>query len=189
MNERSLPLLPIGVLALLVILTFWLSRFVQQGGNRADAKMRHDPDLIIEALAARKLSATGEVEYKLRADKLVHYADDDSSKVAGVLFTSVQPGKPLLTARAPLGSLYHGTDTIVLQGNVEMIVEATAKHSQSVLRTPTMILETDKNIARTDAGVTIDNGNSHAVAASLLLNTDTRHWTSNKGVLTLRKAQ
>ncbi len=174
MNERSLPLLPIGVLALLVILTFWLSRFVQTSPARSDAKLRHDPDLIVERFAARKLSVAGEVQYKLHAEQMVHFADDDSSKISSVLFTSVQPGRPPLTASAPLGDLYNRADTIVLSGNVVVVNEASDKLPSYTLKTPILTLETDKNLAYSDSGVTVDSANSHLAADKLLLNTDKR---------------
>ena len=83
-NFRALPLLPLGVLAALVILTFWLSRFVQPMSGDARAKLRHDPESIVEKFVAQKMSATGDVQYVLKADKLMHYPDDDSSLMENI---------------------------------------------------------------------------------------------------------
>ena len=58
-----------------------------------------------------------------------------------------------------------------------------------LLRTPTMTVETDKNLARTDAGATVDSGNSHIVAASLLMQTDTRSMDLHKVLITLERRQ
>ncbi len=187
MNHRSLPLLPIGVLALLVILTFWLSRFVQPVAVRPDAKLRHDPDLIVEHFAARKLSSTGAVEFKVRAERMTHYADDDSSKVVNVLFTAVQPGKPLLTAQSPAGRMYHGSDVIVMEDGVVIVSEATERYPQSVMHTPNLTFESENNLVKTDAGVVINSGNSRMEATSLRLDTDTRHMTLHPMSMTLER--
>jgi len=188
MNERSLPLLPIGVLVLLVILTFWLSRLVQTGPARSDAKLRHDPDLIVERFAARKLSVAGDVQYKLQAKQMMHFADDDSSKIYAVLFTSVEPGKPPLTATAPIGDLYNRADIVVLSGNVVVVSEALGKWPSYTLKTPVLTLDNENNTAKSDSGVVIDSVNSQVEAAKMMMNTQTRKIDLQQGAVTLERA-
>ena len=47
--------LPLAALALLVGLTLWLNTLVQPPAARADGKLRHDPDLMVENFNAAKL--------------------------------------------------------------------------------------------------------------------------------------
>jgi lipopolysaccharide export system protein LptC len=174
MNDRGLPLLPIGILFLLVLLTFWLSRFVQPAGAKADGKSRHDPDLIVERFSAQKLNPTGDVQYQLNAAKMTHYPDDDSSVLDSVLFTAYQPGQPQITARAPTGRLLNGKDVIIMEGNVVLDSAAGPRLPATTMKTPTLTVEPDNSIAYADNGVVISSANSLVEAKHFRLNTLTR---------------
>ncbi|HEX9390498.1 MAG TPA: LPS export ABC transporter periplasmic protein LptC [Usitatibacteraceae bacterium] len=185
MNGRGLPLLPLSALAVLVILTFWLSRFVQPHNFRADGKSRHDPDLVVDKFVAQKLSPVGDVQYILRADSMMHYPDDDSSMLKTVLFTATEIGKPPLTANAPQGRLLGAEDEILLEGGVVIQTEASGKLPPIKLSTPKLTILTKKNIASSKDGVLMESPTTRINAASFELNSQTRVLVLNrvKGVL------
>ena len=187
MNDRTLPILPVGILFLLVVLTFWLSRFVQPVDNRDDARKRHDPDLVVERFAAQKLSPIGDIQYLLNAAKMTHYPDDDSSLLENVVFTGYQPGKPQVTARAPTGRILNGKDFVILEGNVVLDSAATANLPASTMETPTLTIEPDNAVAYSDSGVVIRSANSTLAAKRFRLNTETREMTLHSVSGTLEK--
>jgi lipopolysaccharide export system protein LptC len=185
MNGRGLPLLPLSALAVLVILTFWLSRFVQPHNFRSDGKSRHDPDLVVDKFVAQKLNPVGDVQYVLRADSMMHYPDDDSSMLKTVLFTATETGKPPLTANAPQGRLLGAEDEILLEGGVVIQTEASGKLPPIKLSTPKLTIQTKKNIASSKDGVLLESPTTRINAASFELNSQTRVLVLNrvKGVL------
>ena len=185
MNARGLPLLPLSALAALVILTFWLSRFVQPINLKFDGKSRHDPDLVVEQFVAKKMNPSGDVQYVLRADRMMHYPDDDSTVLKSVLFTANEAGKPPLIARAPLGRLLAANDEILLEGGVVIETEASAKLPALKLRTPKLTILPKKNIARSKDGVLFESATSRISADSFELNSQSRLLVLNrvKGVL------
>lgn len=185
MNARGLPLLPLSALAALVILTFWLSRFVQPMNLKFDGKSRHDPDLVVEQFVAKKMNPGGDVQYVLRADRMMHYPDDDSTVLKSVLFTANEAGKPPLIARAPQGRLLAANDEILLEGGVVIETEASGKLPALKLRTPKLTILPKKNIARSKDGVLLESATSRINADSFELNSQSRLLVLNrvKGVL------
>lgn len=190
MNDRNLPLLPLGVLALLVALTFWLSGFVQQSGTKADGDKRHDPDLVIENFSARKLNQAGDTQYVVNARKMTHYADDDSSVLEQIQFRVTEPGKPLVTATAPRGELIRrddGSDEVSMRGGVVIASEADAKHAALTLSTPTATILPDSNLVRAREGVVIENATGRLTAQNFEMNTETRRYVAERVAVTYKR--
>lgn len=185
MNGRGLPLLPLSALAVLVILTFWLSRFVQPHNINSDGKSRHDPDLVVEKFVAQKMNPGGDVQYVLRADSMMHFPDDDSSILKAVLFTATEPGKPPLIANAPQGRLLGAGEEILLEGGVVIESEASGKLPALKLSTPKLTILPKQNIARSKDGVLLESPTSRINAASFELNSQSRVLVLNRvrGVL------
>lgn len=172
--------LPLGLLVLLVALTFWLNRLVQPGESKKDGSERHDPDLIVENFSARKLGLDGAVRYTLIARKMMHYPDDDSSELEAVSFQGTDPGQPSISATSQRGQILAGGDKVIMEGQV--VIEAAAGKTTPAWRltTPRLVLLPDDNIAQSDAGVQIQSSEGNASAASFVLNTETRVLTMQR---------
>ena len=174
MTARSLPVLPLAVLIALVALTFWLNQFVQSPVSRADGSTRHDPDLIVENFTAQALGATGEVQYTVRAAKMSHFPDDDSSLLESVVFTALHASLPPIVAEAPRGRLVAGGDEVIMEGGVVVTSEKTATHQPLKLTTPALNVFPDKSLARSDEGVQLDSPTGRLTANKMELNSLTR---------------
>jgi lipopolysaccharide export system protein LptC len=185
MNGRGLPLMPLSALVVLVILTFWLSSFVQPVNLKADGNARHDPDLVVEKFVAQKMNPEGEVQFVLRADRMSHYPDDDSSLLNAVLFTANAPGKPPLVANAPYGRFRGADDEITLDGGVLVESAETDRFPPLKLSTPKLTILPKKNTVLSKDGVLLESPGSRINAASFELNSQSRMLMLNqvKGVL------
>jgi lipopolysaccharide export system protein LptC len=177
LNPRSIPILPLSVLALLAALSYWLSQYAQVTDPRAQARLRHDPDLVVENLSAKKLNLSGDVQYTVEASKMLHFPDDDSSKMQAVIFTALEPGKPKLMATAPFGAMVrhdeHG-DEVQLSGGVVVQSDADDKHQALRLTTPKLTIYPDKNIARSIDGALLTSPTGQLTAGKFELNSLTR---------------
>jgi lipopolysaccharide export system protein LptC len=180
-SARSLPALPLAVLMSLVALTFWLNQFVQAPSTRADGNMRHDPDLIVESFTAQALSPAGEIQYTVKAAKMSHFPDDDSSLLDTVVFTAFNPSQPPIIARAPRGRLIAGGDEVIMEGGVVVTSEKTEKHQPLRLSTPALNVFPDQNIARSTEGVQLDSPTGQLTANKLELNSLTRQMRLERG--------
>ena len=174
MSARSLPALPLAVLISLVALTFWLDQFVRTPAARADGDTRHDPDLIVENFTAKALGPEGDVQYTVKASKMSHFPDDDSSLLETVVFTALHPNLPPIVAVAPRGRLVAGADEIIMEGGVQVTSEQTEKHQPLKLTTPVLNIFPDENIARSTEGIKLESPNGQLTAGKMELNSLTR---------------
>jgi lipopolysaccharide export system protein LptC len=166
--------LPLGVLALLVGLTYWLDQLVQPVGARSDGNMRHDPDLVVEKFNAKKLGEDGNVLYTLVARKMVHYPDDDSALVDELTLEAFAPKQPRMTITSARGRLLEGGDQVWFEGNVVMIREADARYGPSTLTTDRLLVLPDDGIARTTDPVLLVNASGRVEASGVEVNNQTR---------------
>lgn len=177
MNTRSIPILPLAVLALLSALSYWLSQFAQLNDPRAQARLHHEPDLVVENLSAKKLNMSGDVQYTVEAARMMHFPDDDSSTLQSVVFTALEPGKPKMTATAPMGKMIRHDpqgDEVQMSGGVLIQSEAGDNYPALRLTTPKLTIYPDKNIARSVDGAILTSPTGKLTARKFELNSVTR---------------
>lgn len=187
MISRSFPLLPLAVLIVLGVLSFWLSQLIQTNAVNTAANARNDPDLIIEKFSAQKLSPTGDVQYQLNAAKMVHLPATDTANLEQVEFTASPPEKPKLVARAPRGSSLRGGEEVILEGGVVMNTSALGSTPAMALRTPKLTLLPDEEIARSVDGVVVESSTDTISARKFELNNDKREAKSERGKMTFQR--
>jgi len=185
MNGRSFPVLPLGVLVLLLALTFWLSRYVSGDGSVARELGRNDPDVVVERFVARKLSPTGDVQYVLTAETMTHFPVDDSSRLDQVVFTATTPGQPQLVAKSPTARLISGGNEVVMEGGVVIDSSPFGSSPAMKLRTPRLTVLPEKNTASSKEGVVIESAQGVMNAASFELNNLTKTLRMDKMRATL----
>ncbi len=156
--------LPLAALALLVGLSLWLNQLVQAPATRADGKLRHDPDLIVENFNASKLGEDGLVLYTLAARKMVHYPDDDSALLESIQLEAFEPRQPRMTITADNGRLEQGGDRVFIEGNVVVLREADEKNEAARLTTEKLLVLPDTGIARTSSEVRLESVSGRALA-------------------------
>lgn len=166
--------LPLAALALLVALSLWLNQLVQAPFSRADGKLRHDPDVIVENFSARKLGLDGAVLYTLAARKMVHYPDDDSALLESVQLEAFEPNKPKMTITADQGRLEQRGDRVHIEGNVVVLRDADAKSEGARLTTDRLLVLPDEGIARTSSQVRLESPSARAVSQGMEVNNRTR---------------
>src|SRR5687767_13275259 len=159
--------LPLAALALLVGLSLWLNQLVQAPAVRADGKLRHDPDLMVENFNASKLGTDGRVLYTLDARKMVHYPDDDSALLETVKLQSFEPRQPTMTATADHGRLEQGGERVWIEGNVVVVRDADARGESARLTTDKLLVLPDSGIARTSSPVTLHSPSGRVDAAGM----------------------
>lgn len=148
------PLLLVGVLA---ALTFWLQRIAEPGNADVSGHKRHDPDFIIDNFSVRRFGPEGNLQHTLRSIRMVHYPDDDSTvaTLPDVTFHRVPP------SRLSADSAWVSTDAkeVRLDGNVRL-VRTGLDALDTVVTTTRLSIFPDEETARSDAPVTVTQGQS-----------------------------
>lgn len=167
---RWFPLLLLGALA---ALTFWLDQTAQPG-QKPSGKARHDPDYIVDRIVAKRFAPNGEIKHTLHAERMVHYADDDSTHLVAPRFVSYATVRAPVTITSRTAVVSSEGENVYFEGDVRASRAAYADRSELVLQTTYLHVIPDKHLARTDRAVTITDAHTVAHAIGLELNSETR---------------
>jgi lipopolysaccharide export system protein LptC len=110
----------VAVLLVLAALSWWLPTALTPRGGLFDGESRHDPDYTIESFVATEMNDQGQPKHELRAVKLVHYADDDTSELTQPYLIQYAPGAAPVHTRADRGQVSPDGKQILMRGNVRV---------------------------------------------------------------------
>lgn len=157
MKTSGASLFPLALLALLAGLTFWLERATQTDASRS-GKKRHDPDFIVDRFEVRRYAADGALQHTLIADRMLHYADDESSDVIAPRLTYHRQRPTVVTSRTAW--MDKEGDHARLDGDVRVVRAGADGGPETVIETSVLHVITDDEFAHTGAPVTITQGRS-----------------------------
>ncbi|MBX3665532.1 MAG: LPS export ABC transporter periplasmic protein LptC [Burkholderiales bacterium] len=163
---------PVALMTALAGLTFWLDQAILQDTVAPETR-RHDPDYIVDNVTAHRMDAEGRIKHTLRAQRLTHYPDDDSTHLVAPHFTSNASRTPM-TITSRTARMSSGGEHVYFETDVRATRAAYGKHSEMVMETSFLHVTPDENTARTDRPVTITDANTVAHAIGLELNSETR---------------
>ncbi len=146
---------PLGVLALLAILTFWIDRTVQSPEPKVDGSSRHDPDYILHNFTTSRTDSNGNLRYVLKAAEMKHYPDDDSTKLLSPHFTQFAIDKPYTRIEGDRGVVSSDGETIEFMDNVRVVRQAFKDRGEMTVTTSYLKLVPKTEVATTDKPVVI----------------------------------
>lgn len=151
----------IALLAGLAAISYYLAelsaRFERPDAPRAPA---HEPDYFVEGLALTRLNREGQPVFRMSADRMLHYPDDDSSEFVRPTLVSLDPVKPLVTLRAERGMATSGGQQTHLHDAVRLTRAAHGDQPALRIDTDYVLVLPDEDLARTDRPVRITYGAS-----------------------------
>ena len=175
MTSRVSVWLPLVLLGALAALTFWLNDIVQSSRVAPPGPPRHDPDFIVGDFKARQLAIDGSLHYTLAARKMLHYADDDATRLEHVGFTAFEAGQPPVAIVSDHALLTSKADEVFFSGDVLVRREGVDKDPPLTIRTTYLHAIPDTGMVDTDRAVVANQGKDVVNASSMTLDTKTRH--------------
>jgi lipopolysaccharide export system protein LptC len=173
-NDRLITWSPLILLALLASLSFWLDRKVQPQARLPDGSTRHDPDFFIEGFSAVKMNPDGTRRYSLVAKRMVHFPDDNSTKLDLPRLVYFDYERAPVTIRSETAEVMQGGDDVFFHGDVQIIRSAYASNAELGVFTSFLHVIPDKDLAQTDKPVRMVEGSSTASSVGLEFNNATR---------------
>ncbi|MBV2235870.1 MAG: LPS export ABC transporter periplasmic protein LptC [Sterolibacterium sp.] len=169
------PLLPLVLLALLAGGTFWLERASRLDEGTNDGKLRHDPDFVVDNFTTRRFDLEGRLQHTLRAARMLHYPDDDTTEVTTPQVVYALRNPPLyLNARqawiSPEGK------EVRLVDDVRMVRAAGINQAELVMETAELHVYPDEETARANTPVTLLQGGSRLHGSGLEANNLTQKF-------------
>ena len=113
------PLALVG-LVVSVLLTGWLYQQAEQERDPGDGRNRHDPDSFIDGVDLSSLDAQGRLKHRLRAVRMLHYPDDDSSELSQPYLELYRAAQPPWQVNAKHGWLSAGGAEVLLEEQVKI---------------------------------------------------------------------
>jgi lipopolysaccharide export system protein LptC len=148
------------ILALLLIVPFWLNQSPRAISPSQNSQLSRTPDYVVENFSAIRMDEAGVGRHVLLAKKMVHYPDDDSTDLEQPRLIDTQPGKPAMQVKADEARMTSSGEDIYLSGNVMVVRNAGNGRGETSMTTSLLHVIPDDDIARTDKPVVITETNS-----------------------------
>jgi lipopolysaccharide export system protein LptC len=157
MINRLPTLAPLVFIVLLAGGSLWLERSVQSQIT-PEKNTRHDPDFWAENFTIKKFNAEGILQNTLKASKMTHFPDDDTTIMANPVLTYHHT--PAVTVSAVTGLISQNADEIALTGGAVVTREGVKAAPATDVATEILTLFPDAERAVTTKPVTITQGRS-----------------------------
>jgi len=181
MRLRAGNLLPALLVFFLAALTLWLRYAVEEPSPGGQASKRHDADAVIDNFTVTRLDKSGKPEYRISAQRMIHYSDDDSTELESPRFLRTSAGSEM-TVTADRGRITHDQDEAIFSGNVQLVRSATREREELRAQTEYLHIFAEKDIARTDRRVTITEGKSTLSGVGMEVDKQARTFTLHSQV-------
>jgi lipopolysaccharide export system protein LptC len=171
---------PVLLLGGLAALTYWLDSQVQAPIPRRDGSERHDADIYIEGFRAISLDANGHPVQSIAGTRAEHFGDDQTTEFLEPMLALTQAGKPAFRVTAARGKLTADRKDVFFHGNVRAVRDAgpatpgEAPAGPVTVTTEYLHVIPDREIARTDKPVTIEEPRGIIRSVGLELDNNTR---------------
>ncbi|MFW2371528.1 MAG: LPS export ABC transporter periplasmic protein LptC [Gammaproteobacteria bacterium] len=144
--KRTISLIIISALALL---SWWFQDIWKEAPIIQPKKDQHFPDYFMENFTLTNMDISGRPSYILRAIKMLHYADDNSSELEQprIQFLS-DKGDWTITAEHAL--ILEDSQQIQLKNNVQLRRNASALQPPMAIDTDYLSINTETEIAETE---------------------------------------
>lgn len=125
--ERFLLYLPLAVMGLLALGTYWLVRVTPESGVAvSEHAASHEPDYFMQGFSVRTFDATGRIRTEVFGEKARHYPDTLWMEIDGIRIRSFDAQGRVTTATANRGLTNEDNSEVQLLGNAVVVREAEA---------------------------------------------------------------
>jgi lipopolysaccharide export system protein LptC len=163
--RTSLRLMPLILMGVLTLVTFWLVKKNTPAEKSAIERVRlHEPDYIITNGALSALDELGNTKYRVLGKKVIHYDDDASIDIEAPRIRLFPPAKSPITIKADMGYLDGDLTILDLMDNAEIYRPPQAASATEPAR-PHMLARSsyfkvliNDDIIETDKPITLEQG-------------------------------
>ncbi|GJL74075.1 MAG TPA: LPS export ABC transporter periplasmic protein LptC [Nitrosomonas sp.] len=154
-------------------LTFWLDKVTKPLSTETGTDFLQLPDYIIEDLSGLRIDHNNTVHRVFHAKKMFHYLSQDLTQLEQVYFINTKPEKPPFRVYADHAEIHGNGEDIFLNGNVTVMRGDDDNKGKITMKTDTLHLIPDEDMAKTDKNVTISRMNTTIHATGLQLDNQT----------------
>jgi lipopolysaccharide export system protein LptC len=158
------------------MLTLWLERAVNAPGAGRPDRSLHTPDFIVERFTATTLDKGGRPEWKLAANRMIRYPDDETTELEEPRILQLPGDGPPVRISAERGTVAKDGEEVRLYGNVVVIREAEGPRAELRMETSYLQVFPEEELAVTPEAVLITEGRSRLAGVGMEYNNKTRQF-------------
>lgn len=155
------------VLALVALasVSSWLLQTAEEAAPVRASSERHDPDFYLKDFTLTTMDKTGAPRNRLKSPYMVHYADDDVSKVTQPRMHVFRKDAPPWQIDAGSGVILSEGKTVLLRDGVIISQNNPQDGQHTTLRTPDLTITPDSESAETASPVNFTDSAGNVVNA------------------------
>ena len=166
---RPTMMFPLILLIMLALLTFWINQSVQTPAPKLDGSSRHDADYIVSHFVTTQTDILGNLRYKLAANEMKHFPDDDSTLLQLPRYTQFAVGKPYTQVEGRRGEMSNNGELVEIFDKVKVTRQAFAEKGEMTLETDYLNIRPNDEIVQTPNHVTIRQAPKTVIYATGML--------------------
>lgn len=182
MGGHQVHWLPLGLAGLLALLGLWLNQLTHRPVMVDNGGFNHEPDTIVENFDALAFNRSGNPLHRLKASRLIHYMDDDTTVLETPHFSVLDRESARSEVTARRGQVSSNGQHIHFLGDVRLTRKNPEGRLPLTLETEYLWVTPDTGIMRTDKPVTLKQGETVINAGKLLANNQSKEITLSGGV-------
>lgn len=159
MLDRLTMLIAALLLAAVTVTSYWYSREMRRPTLRTPPTPGA-PDFIVERVALTQFDDHGQANYRLLAEELSYFNENDDVELARPLLVSLRPGEPQLKASSQRARVINAGEKVLMEGEVLLMRDGRAGEPPLTVRTERMTVIPDIERFSTDVPVLIEQGDS-----------------------------
>jgi lipopolysaccharide export system protein LptC len=166
MGDRLSMLIAVLLLAVVTVTSYWYSREMRRpvpGAPPAPGTA----DFIVDRVVLTQFDESGQARYRLFAEQLSHFNENDDLELAKPRLVSLRPGEPQVQAASRRARVTNGGERVLMDGAVQLQRAATATDPPLTIRTERMTATPDDERFVADVPVFIEQGETRLAGATM----------------------
>jgi len=166
MRDRLTMLIAAILLAVVTVTSYWYSREMRRPSIRT-TPLPGTPDFIVDRVVLTQFDDRGQARYKLFAEQLSYFNENDDIELAKPRLVSLQPDEPQVQASSNRARITNAGERVLMQGDVLLRRAAAGDRPALTIRTEQMTAIPDEERFFSDLPVLIDQGGTRLAGAAM----------------------
>jgi lipopolysaccharide export system protein LptC len=166
MRDRLTMLIAAILLAVVTVTSYWYSREMRRTTLRTPPSPG-TPDFVVDRVVMTQFDESGQGRYRLFAERLSYFNENDDIELAGPRLVGLQPDEPQVQASALRARVTNAGERVLMQGDVLLQRAMDAGRPPLTIRTERMTAIPDLEQFSSDVPVRIEQGDTRLTGAAM----------------------
>lgn len=166
MRDRVSMLVAAVLLAIVTATSYWYAREMRRPVQRTPPSPG-TPDFIVDRVVLTQFDDSGRARYKLFAEQLTHFSENDDIELGQPRLVSLAPDQPQVQAASRSARVTNSGETVVMKGDVLIQRAASGGEPRLTIRSERVTAIPDEERFRSDVPVQIERGDSRLAGAAM----------------------